>query len=163
MNNKISGNMLVKELLQLIANKELKVKDVALHYGTSDRTIQSKIKKLGFTWESKERKYVLASNDESVYKLKIDDVFANKNDVINKSNVDVEEEIKNNSEEISVLASEDNIDMLLSGNTKKAKKEYRGFYFDSDVLKIIDGVNSGAKSELVNECLRRVFKDKGLL
>lgn len=55
----------------------------------------------------------------------------------------------------------DNIDRLLAG--KKAKKAYRGFYFDSDVLAFIDNVDSGIKSELINECLRKVFKEKGLL
>jgi len=34
---------------------------------------------------------------------------------------------------------------------------------DNDVLQIIDNVDSGIKSELVNECLRKVFKEKGLI
>jgi hypothetical protein len=40
---------------------------------------------------------------------------------------------------------------------------YRGFYFDDDVLSIIDQVPKSYKSELVNEALRKVFKEKGLL
>lgn len=55
----------------------------------------------------------------------------------------------------------DNIDRLLAG--KKAKKEYRGFYLDHDIISIIDNVDNGIKSELVNECLRKVFKEKGIL
>lgn len=55
----------------------------------------------------------------------------------------------------------DNIDRLLSG--KKTKKVYRGFHFDTDVISVIDSVDIGVKSELINECLRSVFKSKNLL
>lgn len=170
MNSEINGNMLVKEIVLAIANKELKVKDLAEKYGTSDRTIQSKIKKLGFSWEPKERIYEFIGNDNSVYNLAIDDVFTSKSAIVNNSVAKVEKEVKKNSETKPEIKSKsaikndsDNIDMLLSGKKVKAKKEYRGFYFDSDVLAIIDAVNPGVKSELVNECLRKVFKDKGLL
>lgn len=170
MNSEINGNMLVKELVKAIANKELKVKDLAEKYGTSDRTIQSKIKKLGFSWEPKERIYEFVGNDNSVYNLTIDDVFRSKSTIVNNSVTKVEKAVKNNSDTKPEIKSKgasnndsDNIDRLLSGKKLKAKKEYRGFYFDIDVLAIIDSVNSGAKSELVNECLRKVFKDKGLL
>lgn len=158
--------MLVKDLVKAIANKELKVKDIAESYNTSDRTIQGKIKKLGFEWDSKGRSYRFIGNDVSVYDLTFDDVFKNKNTIVSnevsKVIKEVKEEIKINTEIKSENAS-DNIDRLLAGKKLKAKKEYRGFYFDDDVLAIIDSVNSGAKSELVNECLRKVFKDKGLL
>lgn len=40
---------------------------------------------------------------------------------------------------------------------------YWGFYFDYDVLSIIDCVLKSYKFELVNEVLRKVFKEKGLL
>jgi hypothetical protein len=44
----------------------------------------------------------------------------------------------------------------------RSKRVYRGFYFD-DVLRIIDRVPKSYKSELVNEALRKVFKEKGLI
>lgn len=157
--------MLVKDLVKAIANKELKVKDIAESYSTSDRTIQGKIKKLGFEWDSKGRSYRFIGNDTSVYNLTIDDVFKSKNtSVSNEGKVikEVKKDIEINTE-IKINNASDNIDRLLAGKKLKAKKEYRGFYFDDDVLAIIDSVNSGAKSELVNECLRKVFKDKGLL
>lgn len=55
----------------------------------------------------------------------------------------------------AIHSDSDNIDRLLAG--KKAKKTYRGFYFDSDIQAIIDNVDIGVKSELINECLRKVL------
>lgn len=164
MENKIKGDMLIKELVKAIANKEVKVKDLTEKYSASDRTIQNKIKKLGFVWDSKERRYEFNGNDDSVYNLTIDDVFTNKITNVGKENIETDN--NKETEIVSKVASNnesDNIDRLLVGKKVKAKKEYRGFYFDSDVLAIIDNVNSGVKSELVNECLRKVFKEKGLL
>lgn len=53
--------------------------------------------------------------------------------------------------------------MLLAGKKVHSKRVYRGFYFDEDILNIIDRVPKNYKSELVNESLRKIFKDKGLL
>lgn len=203
MDSKINGNMLVKELVNTIANKELKVVDLAKNYSTSDRTIQNKIKKLGFIWLSKEGRYDFVGDDISVYDLTIDEVFTSKIPSRNKSNSTVKNDSKKESEKASKEVAytlqntsqytpetngnttsnnnsnteskrgsnetskkdnhkdSDNIDRLLAG--KKVKKAYRGFYFDDDVLSVIDSVSSGVKSELVNECLRKVFRDKGLL
>jgi hypothetical protein len=90
----------------------------ALQYVFSDRTIrtiQNRIKNLGFKWIPKERKYQFVGADESVYDRITDDVFKSENAINNKF---------------------DNIDRLLAG--KKVKRIYRGFYFDGDVLNIID-------------------------
>ncbi|MBU8691215.1 hypothetical protein KM918_28455, partial [Priestia megaterium] len=57
----------------------------------------------------------------------------------------------------------DAIDLLLQNPKDRSKRVYRGFYFDDDVLSIIDRVPKSYKSELVNEALRKVFKEKGLL
>lgn len=193
--------MLVREMIEAIVHKTLKVKDLAEKYGTSDRTIQTKIKRLGFIWNAKEAKYEFIGEDRGVFELNIDDVFKSKSkktrikassnndnktarNEIKKANKEVAatvqdaskptpenksvKEIKKASNKYSSLDSirdiendSDKIDMLLAG--KKTKRNYRGFYFDSDVLDIIDSVDSGVKSDLVNECLRKVFKDKGLL
>ncbi|GAB1802354.1 MAG TPA: hypothetical protein VNR38_22510 [Ureibacillus sp.] len=53
--------------------------------------------------------------------------------------------------------------MLLQNPKDRSKRVYRGFYFDDDVLRIIDRVPKSYKSELVNEALRKVFKEKGLV
>ncbi|GAB1794780.1 hypothetical protein PMEGAS228_12980 [Priestia megaterium] len=53
--------------------------------------------------------------------------------------------------------------MLLQNPKDRSKRVYRDFYFDDDVLRIIDRVPKNYKSELVNEALRKVFKEKGLV
>jgi len=191
------AEMLVRGMIEAISDKKLKVNDLAKKYEVSDRTIQTKIKKLGFEWDSVEGKYNFVGTDESIFDKDIDEVFkrnskttkqltgtfpiqkrvkknirtankevassiqrVNKNRPKKDSDIDSESIIrknmkKNNKKKI------DNIDRLLAG--KKAKREFRGFYLDNDVLQIIDNVDSGIKSELVNECLRKVFKEKGLI
>lgn len=191
------AKMLVRGMIEAISDKKLKVNDLAKKYEVSDRTIQTKIKKLGFEWDSVQGKYNFVGTDESIFDKDIDEVFkknskttkqitgtfpiqkrvkknirtankevassiqkVNKNRPEKDSNIDSESIIrknmkKNNKKKI------DNIDRLLAG--KKAKREFRGFYLDNDVLQIIDNVDSGIKSELVNECLRKVFKEKGLI
>ncbi|MED3886758.1 MULTISPECIES: hypothetical protein [Priestia] len=58
----------------------------------------------------------------------------------------------------------DAIDLLLQSPKDRSKRVYRGFYFDDDVLSIIDRVPKSYKSELVNEALRKVFKErKGII
>jgi len=193
------AKMLVRGMIEAISDKKLKVNDLAKKYEVSDRTIQTKIKKLGFEWDSVEGKYNFVGTDESIFDKDIDEVFkknskttkqltgtfpiqkrvkknirtankevassiqeVNKNRPEKDSDSDIDSESiirknmkKNNKKKI------DNIDRLLAG--KKAKREFRGFYLDNDVLQIIDNVDSGIKSELVNECLRKVFKEKGLI
>lgn len=192
-------------MISEIKNGQLSIDDLAQKYNFSDRTIQARIKELGFKWLAKEGKYDFVGDDESVFERDIDVVFESRtpsrsasnskgninttstNDIKDASNevastiqdtIDTTPEIDSNSTSngtsknvsnknskktahITSGGTSDNIDRLLAG--KKAKKTYKGFYFDSDVLAVIDGVDSGIKSELINECLRKVFKDKGLL
>ena len=191
------AKMLVRGMIEAISDKKLKVNDLAKKYEVSDRTIQTKIKKLGFEWDSVEGKYNFVGTDESIFDKDIDEVFKKNSKTtkqltgtfpiqkrvkknIRTANKEVASSIqkvnKNRPEKDSDIDSEsiirknmkknnkkkiDNIDRLLAG--KKTKREFRGFYLDNDVLQIIDNVDSGIKSELVNECLRKVFKEKGLI
>ena len=187
------AKMLVKDMIEAISNKELKVIDLAEKYGFSDRTIQTKIKSLGFEWDSVKGEYSFTGTDESVYDLAVDEVFKKRtrnsikkdvqnevrkagkqvastlqsfNDVspeINDRSV-VKKEVKKTNKRSTKKANDkasDNIDLLLLG--KKVKRVHKGFYLDHDVLGIIENVDSGVRSDLVNECLRKVFKEKGLL
>lgn len=148
--------MLVKEMVHAIETKTIKIAEIADKYSVSDRTIQNKLKKSGFVWDAKEAKYSFKGDNEILDKT-IDEVFSTSKKAVKK----VSKKTPENNSDIASNKDIDNIDRLLSG--KKAKKSYRGFYLDSDVLAIIDSIDNGIKSELVNECLRKVFKDKGLL
>ncbi|MED3946600.1 hypothetical protein P4621_07335 [Priestia aryabhattai] len=74
-----------------------------------------------------------------------------------------ESESTSTSTSSSKASTVDAIDLLLQSPKDRSKRVYRGFYFDDDVLSIIDRVPKSYKSELVNEALRKVFKEKGLL
>ncbi|MDY0944277.1 HTH domain-containing protein [Priestia megaterium] len=127
--------MLVKEILNKIILNEMTIKELAELYNVSDRTIQSKIKKLGYGWDSKKRIYHYVGEGPEP--------------------VDVD---------FSISANKvDAIDILLQNPKDRSRRVYRGFYFDDDVLNIIDRVPKSYKSELVNEALRKVFKEKRLL
>lgn len=186
---RLNGEMLVKDMIKAFNDKEVKIVDLCNEFGFSDRTIQKKIKKLGFEWESKEAKYIFTGKDKNVFDIAIGEVF--KNYSRNNSEKTIKKEIESASKEIATTIQKeskttpettitrtsrsdskknikkdnkkniDNIDRLLAG--KKVKKEYYGFYLDSDVSSVIDSVDKGVKSELVNECLRKVFREKGLL
>src|SRR6478735_8481827 len=55
--------MLVKKMLNGIMMKEITIKELADQYGVSTRTIQLKIKKLGYEWDSKQSIYRYVGED----------------------------------------------------------------------------------------------------
>jgi hypothetical protein len=168
--------MLVKEILNKIMVKELTIKELADRYDVSTRTIQLKIKKLGYEWDSKQSIYRYVGEDPEPLDLDFSTLIS-KNSTMpveqKQTNSEVAASIShvNESESISTSflkastssSKIDAIDLLLQSQKDRSKRVYRGFYFDDDVLSIIDRVPKSYKSELVNEALRKVFKEKGLL
>lgn len=55
--------MLVKEVLNKIHEKELTIKELADLYEVSTRTIQMKIKNLGYEWNNKQGAYYYTGTD----------------------------------------------------------------------------------------------------
>ena len=152
--------MLVKEILNKIMLKEMTIKELAALYNVSDRTIQSKIKKLGYEWNSKKSIYNYVGEDPEPVDVDFSTLFGQTSKML--------AEQKQTNSEIAASASTstskaDAIDILLQNPKNRSKRVYRGFYFDEDVLGIIDRVPKSYKSELVNEALRKIFKEKGLL
>ncbi len=164
--------MLVKKMLNGIMMKEITIKELADQYGVSTRTIQSKIKKLGYEWDSKESIYRYVGEESEPLdvdfstlisknsKMPAEQKLATSEVAASTSYVDESESTSTSSSEASTV---DAIDILLQHPKERSKRVYRGFYFDDDVLSIIDRVPKSYKSELVNEALRKVFKEKGLL
>ncbi|MBD8848518.1 hypothetical protein IFU32_31100 [Bacillus megaterium] len=168
--------MLVKEILNKIMVKELTIKELAETYDVSTRTVQLKIKKLGYEWDSKQSIYRYVGKDPEPLDLDFSTLIS-KNSIIPVGQKQANDEVAasvsyiNESESTSASVSKasttaskvDAIDLLLQHPQKRSKRVYRGFYFDDDVLSIIDRVPKSYKSELINEALRKVFKEKGLL
>jgi len=167
-----ASRMLVKKMLNGIMMKEITIKELADQYDISTRTIQSKIKKLGYEWDSKESIYryvgeesepldvdfstLISKNSKMPAKQKL----ANNEIAASVSYLNESESSNGSFEKASTV---DAIDLLLQNPKDRSKRVYRGFYFDDDVLRIIDRVPKSYKSELVNEALRKVFKEKGLV
>ncbi|MGH1163347.1 hypothetical protein HRG49_13275 [Enterococcus faecalis] len=64
----------------------------------------------------------------------------------------------------TVTSELDSIDVLLLQNQEESEnRTYRGFYWDKDIISFLDGIKHGNKSDLMNEIVRTVLKDKGLL
>ncbi|RJS63103.1 hypothetical protein [Priestia filamentosa] len=153
--------MLVKHILHKIINKDITIRELSSLYNVSDDAIQSKIKELGYEWDSKRNIYNYIGEHPEPINIKFDTLF-NKS-IINESrkyNVDKKiTNVKSSSEN----QEDDSIDRLLKNPRDRSKRSYKGFYLDNDVLQIINHIPKSYKSELVNEALRKVFKEKGLL
>jgi transcriptional antiterminator len=168
--------MLVKEILNKIMVKEITIKELADTYEVSTRTIQLKIKKLGYEWDSKQSIYRYVGEDPEPLDLDFSTLISKNSTIpVEQKQADSEaaasvsylnesESTNNSVSKASTTTSKvDAIDLLLQSPKDRSKRVYRGFYFDDDVLSIIDRVPKSYKSELVNEALRKVFKEKGLL
>jgi len=164
--------MLVKKMLNGIMMKEITIKELADQYNVSTRTIQLRIKKLGYEWDSKQSIYRYVGEEPEPLEVDFNTLIS-KNSKVPAEQKQTTSEIAastsyvNESESTSASFSKaskvDAIDILLQNPKDRSKRVYRGFYFDDDVLSIIDRVPKSYKSELVNEALRKVFKEKGLL
>ncbi|MCA1053342.1 helix-turn-helix domain-containing protein [Priestia aryabhattai] len=159
--------MLVKKMLNGIMMKEITIKELADQYGVSTRTIQSKIKKLGYEWDSKESIYRYIGEESEPLNVDFGTLISKNSKMPveqKQSNSEIAASVSYLNEIASTSDSKvDAIDILLQNPKDRSKRVYRGFYFDNDVLSIIDSVPKSYKSELVNEALRKVFKEKGLL
>lgn len=163
----LNSDLLVKDLIEAINNKQIKVEEVAKFFGVSTRTYQKKISSLDIKWNSTATRYEIPSASV-VGGIKLGDLFKKGSLAATTSAVKPKEKAApkttpkptpNNA--ATTTQQLDRIDILLQG--KKESKKYVGFYAESDVLEVLDNVEGRVKSELINECLRVVFKDKGLL
>ncbi|MGE1115032.1 HTH domain-containing protein [Priestia megaterium] len=146
--------MLVGELINKVTNKEITIRELAKLYHVTDQTIQRKIKKLGYSWDKKKEVYKYVGKSPQPVNIDFSTLFRKKQTVTN--------DLRKN-KVIPRNSSSDVIDVLLIGTKASSKRVYQGFYFDKDILSIINSVPKSYKSELINEALRKVFKEKGLL
>ncbi|NEW00357.1 HTH domain-containing protein [Bacillus megaterium] len=151
-------------MLNGIMMKEITIKELADQYDVSTRTIQLKIKKLGYEWDSKESIYRYVGEESEPLDVDFSTLISKNSKMpaeqkLATSEVAASVSYLNESESTSA-STVDAIDILLQSPKDRSKRVYRGFYFDDDVLSIIDRVPKSYKSELVNEALRKIFKEK---
>lgn len=165
-------SMNVSTVISSISSGQMKVDDLASVYGKSNRTIQKYIKSLGYVWNAKEGKYLSTGdsydsvNDSKLFTEIVESysTVANKKPtktVTNNSNKKINSTVDSTVETND--STVDNIDMILFGKIRENKRVQRAYYIDNDIARIIDDVDNKQKSNLVNECLRKVFNEKGLL
>lgn len=165
-------SMTVSTVISSISSGEMKINDLATTYGKSDRTIQKYIKLLGYVWSPKEKGYLPEGdsydyfNDSKLFTEIVESysTVANSKPTKNASNNSTKESNNavgnNDAIDISTI---DSIDKILFSKSVESKRVQRAYYIDKDIANVIDTVDNKQKSNLVNECLRKIFKEKGLL
>lgn len=156
--------MLVKDVIKGMEAGTITGKQLAEKYAISTRTISKKIKQLGYLYDNTNKTYTFIGDDletaentdfGALFRQNIR-LYADITPPVPKP-IKPKQPAKPKKEPAPAL---DAIDKLLMPATKE-KRIYRGYYFDADILAIID--KSDNKSALINECIRAVFKQKGLL
>ncbi|WP_144597632.1 MULTISPECIES: hypothetical protein [Bacillus] len=180
--------MKIKEILEL--TKTNKVAEISKkHLEVGEKKAVEGLKKAGCTFTSGRSGWYLAEGtDESVLEQSIYDFVAptkGKAKAV-KSNASIsaseeiastvetpvkESKVTSDTSKTTVKASKktvtselDPIDVLLLQNQEESEnRTYRGFYWDKDIISFLDSIKHGNKSDLMNEIVRTVLKDKGLL
>jgi len=147
-------------MLTKIVKEEITIKEVATMYSVTTQTIQRKIKKLGYEWDKKKSVYKYTGKPPQPLDVDFSTLFR-KTPTISTDLSQLKGKSKKKG--IGRNSTNDVVDVLLAGTKPPSKRVYQGFYFDKDVLSIINSVPKNYKSELINEALRKVFKEKGLL
>jgi len=161
--------MLVKDVIKGMEAGTITGKQLSEQYAISTRTISKKIKQLGYLYDNTNKTYTFIGDDlETAENTDFGALFRQNIRLYADITPPVPKPIKQITDKPNPTASKpkpsakepDAIDKLLMPATKE-KRIYRGYYFDADLLNIIDA--SPNKSSLINECIRAVFKQKGLL
>jgi len=164
-------NMTVSTVISSVSSGQIKIKDLASTYGKTDRTIQKYIKSLGYAWSAKERKYLPTDSYDSVNDNKLfTEIVDSYSTVDNKKSIKTVNSNSNktvtnsvDNKKITRNSTVDSIDKILFGKSIESQRVQRAYYIDKDIANVIDTVDNKQKSNLVNECLRKIFKEKGLL
>lgn len=164
--------MLVKDVIKGMEAGTITGKQLSEQYAISTRTISKKIKQLGYLYDNTNKTYTFIGDDlETAENTDFGALFRQNIRLYADITPTVPKPIKQITDKPTASKPKpsakepapvlDAIDKLLMPVKDKPKRIYRGYYFDADILAIID--KSDNKSALINECIRAVFKQKGLL
>lgn len=164
--------MLVKDVIKGMEAGTITGKQLSEQYAISTRTISKKIKQLGYLYDNTNKTYTYTGDDlETAENTDFGALFRTNQRIYADITPSVPKPIKPITDKPKQTAKPkpkatpanepDAIDKLLMPVKDKPERIYRGYYFDADLLAIIDA--SPNKSALINECIRAVFKQKGLL
>ncbi len=157
--------MLVRDVIKGMEAGTITGKQLSEQYAISTRTISKKIKQLGYLYDNTNKTYTYIGDDlETAENTNFGALFRTNQRIY----ADITPTVPKATKPIKQITTKpkptaptlDAIDKLLMP-ANKLERIYRGYYFDADLLDIID--KSSNKSALINECIRAVFKQKGLL
>lgn len=170
--------MIVKELLEGFRTKTLNREELSKQYNCSDKTITNKIKGLGFVWNRTTKKHEYQGppeQEEALLNMDVAELFTKRMGgrklyedsrlsglPVSQDNPQQPTQAQNGAQD-SLSSQLSLLDDLLNNKPTRSKAVYRGYYFDPDIIHVIDNTQGGNKSKLINEALRIVFKAKGLL
>lgn len=169
--------MNIKELVHGIMQGEINpYHDLTNQYDISRDTVRRRLKDLGLKWDY--RNEVLEGElKEEFAEMDADELFKKEKQsgaskskqkraiasIINNTQIDAQMHSSANAHE-SKEKQVDVFDMLLQPQAStKQKRVSRSFYFDHDVLEVLDNMKSGNKSDFVNEAIRHVLRMKGII
>lgn len=162
--------MKIKELLDLTMTKSIAniAKD---HLTIGEKTVRAALKRVGCEHENGKRGWSYTGDHPAILEQSIYDFAQPKRKTRSiKPNASIEKVIDSNvksNEKASTKQAHsepDSIDKLLIKNKKESNERvYRGFYWDRDIINFLDNVKHGNKSDIMNEIVRTVLRDKGLL
>ena len=157
--------MLVRDVIKGMEAGTITGKQLSEQYAISTRTISKKIKQLGYLYDNTNKTYTYIGDDlETAENTNFGALFRTNQRIY----ADITPTVPKATKPIKQITAKpkptaptlDAIDKLLMP-ANKLERIYRGYYFDADLLDIID--KSSNKSALINECIRAVFKQKGFL
>lgn len=170
--------MIVRELLEAFSNQTVNREELSKQYNCSDKTITNKIKSLGFVWDRASKRHEYQGppeQKEAMLNMDVADLFTKQVGGRKASEEPTQRKLPvspdnskqptqaQNGAQDSLSSQLSLLDDLLNNKPTRSKAVYRGYYFDPDIIHVIDSTQGGNKSKLINEALRIVFKAKGLL
>ncbi|WP_057915927.1 hypothetical protein [Peribacillus muralis] len=174
----------VRDLVNLFNAGEIRYPDIMELFQVSRDLIKARLTGIGLTWDNSQKKFVGEATEEDL-NIKLSVLLEKQRVRVTKADASIqaiketastiETPVKENTNEIKAKASKkevskiatsklDSIDLLLlQNNSESEQRVYRGFYWDADIINFLDNVKHGNKSDLMNEIVRTVLKDKGLI
>lgn len=168
------NNMKIKEILEELKQGK-SLADIGKDIAVGKEKLSASLKKAGYKFIRKEGWTFIGEGAEPLDQDYIEFIPVRKSVKKVNASISASEEIASTIEtpakESNVKASRkkvaselDSIDVLLLQNQEENEhRTYRGFYWDKDIINFLDGIKHGNKSDLMNEIVKSVLKDKGLI
>lgn len=141
------------------------VKSIAESIGKIPRALNRSLERIGYVSEGKGNSQRWVWQGEGVEPLEKEMLFG-------KSGQDASNSVReskgardtaSNGDSTNNSNDTDIFDVILNSPKKSNSKGYRGFYLSDETIAFLDKIESGRRSEFVDECIKKVARDKGWL